>query len=154
MYVNFINVRFYKTFNGNFINAHGFCQKTTEKSQLNLFDMPPVGFEARTHYSNRPRLYILHTYIGYYNTISRIITLLLTPLILRVLIFVHEWLDLQFKVDSELRIFQQLFMGILFTLKVFVRNLLRVSHRRKILLYFILLEMFDMEFDFNPAESF
>ena len=35
------------------------------------------------------------------------------------LIFIHEWLDLQFKVDSERQIFEKLFMGNLFTIRVF-----------------------------------
>ena len=44
--------------------------------------------------------------------------------------FIHEWWDLQFKVDSERQIFEKLFMAILFTLRVFARNLLRGSRRR------------------------
>ena len=46
--------------------------------------------------------------------------------------FIREWCGLQFNVDSKGRIFEKLFMGILFTLKVFARNLLRGSHRRHI----------------------
>ena len=40
--------------------------------------------------------------------------------------FICEWWNLQFKVDSERQIFEQLFHGrlILFTFGVFVRNLL------------------------------
>ena len=52
--------------------------------------------------------------------------------------FIHEWRDLQFKVDSERQIFEKLFMAILFTLRVFARNLLRGSRRRNIFFsYFI-----------------
>ena len=40
------------------------------------------------------------------------------------LIFLHEWQDLQFKVDSERQIFEKLFVTILFSLRVFARNLL------------------------------
>ena len=36
---------------------------------------------------------------------------------------IHEWRDLQFKVDSERQIVEKLFMAILFTLKLFARNL-------------------------------
>ena len=42
-----------------------------------------------------------------------------------VLILIHKWRDLQFKVDSERQIFWETFMAILFTLRVFTRNLLR-----------------------------
>ena len=40
--------------------------------------------------------------------------------------FIHEWQDLQFNVDSERQIFNKLFMAILFTIKVFARNVLKV----------------------------
>ena len=43
--------------------------------------------------------------------------------------FIHEWWDLQLKVDSERQIFEKLFMAILFTLRGFTRNLLRGSRR-------------------------
>ena len=39
-------------------------------------------------------------------------------------ICVYEWLNLQFKVDSERQIFEKLFISILFTLRIFARNLL------------------------------
>ena len=45
------------------------------------------------------------------------------------------------KVDSERQIFMQLFMIVLFTRKVFARNLLRGSRRRYILAYFILSQL-------------
>ena len=38
--------------------------------------------------------------------------------------FIHNWWDLQFKVDSERQLFEKLF-----TLRAFVRNLLRGSRR-------------------------
>ena len=44
----------------------------------------------------------------------------------------HEWHDLQFEVDSEQQIFEKLFMGILFILRVLARNLLRGIRRRNI----------------------
>ena len=41
-----------------------------------------------------------------------------------VLICIYKWQDIQFKVDSEHdRFFEKLFMAILFSLRVFVRNL-------------------------------
>ena len=43
------------------------------------------------------------------------------------------WQDLQFNVDSERQIFEKLFMANLFTLRIFLRNLLRGSRRKKIL---------------------
>ena len=44
--------------------------------------------------------------------------------------FVHEWGNLQFKVDSERHVFEKIFMAILFTLRIFARNLLRGSWQR------------------------
>ena len=41
-----------------------------------------------------------------------------------------------FKVDSERQIFEKFFMAILFTLRVFARNLLRANRRRIILFVF------------------
>ena len=50
--------------------------------------------------------------------------------------FRHEWQDIQFKVDFERQIFGRFFMAILFTLRVFARNLLKESRRSYILSYF------------------
>ena len=49
---------------------------------------------------------------------------------------IHECLELQCKVDSKRQIFEELFMPILFTFRVFVRNLLRGSGQRNIFLGF------------------
>ena len=69
-----------------------------------------------------------HTYIiVYYRTLIRFTTQFLTSLILCALIFIHECLDLQFKVNSERQIFEILLKAILFTLRVFARNLLKGS---------------------------
>ena len=46
--------------------------------------------------------------------------------------YIHKWRDLQFKVDSERQIFWEPFITILFTLRVFHRNLLRGNRRRNI----------------------
>ena len=51
--------------------------------------------------------------------------------------FIHEWRDLQLKIDSERQIFlEKLFMAILFTLRVFARNLLRGKRRKKYVFIF------------------
>ena len=52
--------------------------------------------------------------------------------------FIHEWRDLQLKVDPELQIFEKLFMAILFTLRVFARNMPRSRLRRNIYIFLIL----------------
>ena len=49
--------------------------------------------------------------------------------------FMHGWRDLQFIIDSERQIFERLFMAILFTPRVFTRNLLRRSRQRNIFIF-------------------
>ena len=49
--------------------------------------------------------------------------------------FIHEWRYLQFKVGSERQIFQKFSMAILFTLRVFARNLMSGSPRRYIFIF-------------------
>ena len=56
--------------------------------------------------------------------------------------FIPEWRDLQFNVDSEGQIFEQLYMAILFTLRVFARNLLKDSPQKNI---FVLMSDLDFE---------
>ena len=56
----------------------------------------------------------------------------ITPLTLCAIIFIHEWQDLQIKVDTK----RQSFELILFVLRVFARNLLRESYRRNFYSYF------------------
>ena len=46
--------------------------------------------------------------------------------------FIHQWRYLKFDVDYEGQLLRNFFMAGLFTLKVFIRNLLRVNHRRNI----------------------
>ena len=55
--------------------------------------------------------------------------------ILCAVILYNERRDLQFKVDSEQQIFKQLFIWILFTFRVFARNLLRGSRWRNIFFF-------------------
>ena len=87
----------------------------------------------------------IHTYIiGHYNTPVSITTQLLTRLMLCALIFIREWRDLQFKVDSERQIFGKLFIAILFILIVFVRNLLKGNRLRNIF-------VFIFRFDVSPG---
>ena len=50
--------------------------------------------------------------------------------------FIHEWRDLQFKVDSERQIFKKHFMALLFTLRVFARNLSAVAEGIPFVFYF------------------
>ena len=71
--------------------------------------------------------------IGYYNPSDRIIDLVSHTTYVAWVNFIHKWRDIQFKVDSErhfLRVFEKLFMAILFILRVFARNLLKGSRRR------------------------
>ena len=56
-----------------------------------------------------------------------------------VLIFTNKRRDLQFKVDPERQIFENLFMTILFTLRVFARNLLRGNRRKNTFRIFVLM---------------
>ena len=63
----------------------------------------------------------IHTYIiGHYNPLVRIIDLVSYPLRLGVLI-----LYISLKSTPNNRFFEKLFMAVLFTLRVFARNLLR-----------------------------
>ena len=64
--------------------------------------------------------------------------------------FRHEWRDLQFKVDSKWQIFVQLFMVILFTLRVYAGNLPTGSRSRNIYLHNLQkwpLQPFSQDFD-------
>ena len=75
----------------------------------------------------------IHTYIiVHYNPSVRIIDQVSHTTYVVCVNFRHKWRDLQFKVDSELQIFffEKLFMAILFTLRVFARNLLGGNRRR------------------------
>ena len=74
----------------------------------------------------------LHTYIfGRYNPSVRIIDLVSHTTYVVCVNFIHKWRDLQLKVDFKWQIFlRNFFMANLFTLRVFVRNLLSGNHRR------------------------
>ena len=73
----------------------------------------------------------IHTYIiSHYNPSVRIIDLVSHTTYVVCVNFIHKWRDLQFKVDSERQILEKLIMTILFTFRVFARNLLRGKRRR------------------------
>ena len=73
----------------------------------------------------------IHTYIiGHYNPSARIIDLVSHTTYVVCVHFIHKWRDLNSTPND--RFFEKLFMAILFTLRVFARNLLR-GNRRKIL---------------------
>ena len=75
----------------------------------------------------------LHRYIiGHYNHSARIIDLVSHTTYVVYVNFIYKWRDLQFKVESERQIFEKVFMAILFTLRVFARNLLKGNRRRNI----------------------
>ena len=68
----------------------------------------------------------LHTYIiGHCNPSVRIIDLVFHTTYVVCFTFIHKWRDLLFKVESERQFLEKLFMAILFTLRIFARNLLR-----------------------------
>ena len=73
-----------------------------------------------------------NTYIiSHYNLSVRIIDLVSHTTYVVCVIFIYKWGDLQFKVDSERQIFyEKHFTAILFTLRIFARNLLRGDRRR------------------------
>ena len=81
----------------------------------------------------------IHTYIQNWllPPLSSITSLRLTPLMLRVLILYMSGL-------------KNFFMSILFTLRVFARNLLRGSHRRNIFHISFLIEISNLEFESCP----
>ena len=73
---------------------------------------------------------MLTNIIGYYNLSVRIRTLLLPQLMLCALILYIGGGIYSLKSTPNDRFFEKLFMAILFTLRVFVRNLLRGNRRR------------------------
>ena len=73
---------------------------------------------------------MLITYIiGNHNFLVRIIDIVAHTTYVVCVTFTHKWQDLQFKVDSERLIFEKLFMAILFSHRVFARNLLGGNRR-------------------------
>ena len=63
--------------------------------------------------------------------------------------FIRERRDLEFNVDSERQIFlRNFFMAVLFTLRVFARNLLRGSRRRNI---FFIYHFWWLTWETNPG---
>ena len=73
----------------------------------------------------------IHTYIiSHYNPSVSITTYVLTPLMLCVLILYISGGTYSLKSTPNAKFFKKLFMAILFTLRVFARNLLRENRRR------------------------
>ena len=103
--------------------------------------MQPFNLIWQNNHGNLIHAYVticlkIHTYIiGHYNPSVGITTQLLIPLMLCALILYMSVQHLQFKVDSERQIFEKFFMAILFSLRVFARNLLRLSCRRIIFIF-------------------
>ena len=56
---------------------------------------------------------------------------------LRALILIHKWRDLQFKVDSERQIFEKLFMAILINSQSFSQKSVEAKSAKKYFLYFV-----------------
>ena len=77
-------------------------------------------------YDSEAKLYFSYTYV--HNGSVKIIYLLSHTTYVVSVNFIHKRRDQQFKVDSERHIFEKLFMEILFTLRVFGKNLLRGNH--------------------------
>ena len=58
--------------------------------------------------------------------------------------------DLHFKVNSERKMFENFFMAILVTPRVFARNLLRDRKSMKYFSYFVLFQLSDLSFQLWP----
>ena len=83
-----------------------------------------------------------HTYI--HTTLqSGVLTQFLTPLMLCVLIIIHKWRHLQFKVDSERQIFREIFSWQFFFFYLF-RNLLSEISEIADEILFVLIFCFDV----------
>ena len=107
-------------------------KKKNKKNSMTLSTFNLIFFLQMAWYNKQSISYVLyiHTHYGHYNPSVRITTQFHTPLMLRVLILYMSGRELQFKVDSQRQVFEKFFMAILFTLRVFVRNLLRELPRK------------------------
>ena len=74
----------------------------------------------------------IHTYIiGHYNPSVRIIDLVSYTTYVVCVNFIHKWRNLHsLKSTPNYRFFEKLFIAILFTLRVFARNLVKGNRRR------------------------
>ena len=124
----------------NFDHVHGVVSQTnrTHNPHANSLAYYPLDYQGTYFFHIFWKVvliscYHIHTYIiGHYNPSVRIIDLVSHTTYVVCVNFIHKWRDLLFKVDSERQIFffEKLFMAILFTLRVFARNLLRGNRRR------------------------
>ena len=88
--------------------------------------------------------------IGYYKPSVRIIDVVSHTTYVVCVNFIHKWRDLQSKVDSERRIFWEIFHGkFLFTLRVFAKNLLRGNRRWSTFRIFFLCLAWDSNLGFS-----
>ena len=84
--------------------------------------------------------------MGHYNPSVRIIDLVSHTTYIVCVNFIHKWLDLQFKVDSERQIFfEKLFMAILFTSQIFFQKSAERKSPKKYLSYFVLMSGLGLE---------
>ena len=89
---------------------------------------------------------LIHTYIiGYYNPSVRIINLVSQTTYVICVNFIHKWLDLQFKVDSEREIFLETFHGNFICSQSFCQKSAERKSSKKYFLYFVLLSGLGLE---------
>ena len=102
------------------------CGELNHSSTFTAFDVRNLQ-QKNTHKKER----VAYIYIiGQYNPSVRFIDLVSHTTYVVFVNFIHKW---RFKVDSELQIFsEKLFIAILFTFRVFARNLERGNRRRNI----------------------
>ena len=80
---------------------------------------------------NVKRYYIHTDIIGLYNPSVRIIDIVFYSTYVMCVNFIHKWRLYSLKSTPNERFFEKLFMVILFTLRVFTRNLLREKSPKK-----------------------
>ena len=101
---------------------------------VDVLGQPEQALSLTSSWSSLNRLYYNWTYtyiIGHYNPWVRIIILVSHTTYVVCVNSIHKWRDLQFKIDSERKIFLRNFSWqFLFTLRVFARNLLLRGNRR------------------------
>ena len=79
--------------------------------------------------------HLAHAYIiGHYNPLVSIIDLVSHITFVESVNFIHEW-TCSLKSTPNIRFFEKFFMSILFTLRVFARNLLTGTRRKNIFIF-------------------
>ena len=98
------------------------------------------GIRTRALRLIRPHTIYTATSINQYNPYSYNYDLVRHTIYVVCINFMHEWRKLQFKNDFERQIFKKLFRDrFIYFQEFLVRNLLRESRRRIIVLYFVLM---------------